>query len=211
MLEAVNSVNCTLYSSTWFATRCGKAHNYRKKKKENEKTYLASNKLLTSFHPVHFVLKTIPNQSVVLPVFSSALQESLLSLFLTEMLLPALAHCLRLSLSIYAALPRYRTHNKGQEAPKARNMSSKKSWATQRPQGCAWVCCAFKGTEVEKSSNIAGIRVLGRLPRSQEKQQTVNGTETKRDWEKEANRQQSMRYRKKEVDLEWGWKQAKCF
>lgn len=45
---------------------------------------------------------------------------------------------------------------------------------------------------MEKSSNTAGIRVLGRLPRSQEKQQTVNGTETKRDWEKEVNRQQSM-------------------
>lgn len=29
---------------------------------------------------------------------------------------------------------------------------------------------------MEKSSNIAGIRVLGRLPRSQEKQETVNGT-----------------------------------
>lgn len=72
-------------------------------------------------------------------------------------------------------------------------MNAKKSQATQRPQGCASVCHAFKGTEVEKSSNIAGIRVLGRLPRSQEKQQTVNGTETKRDWEKEENRQQNMR------------------
>lgn len=29
---------------------------------------------------------------------------------------------------------------------------------------------------MEKSSDIAGIRVLGRLPRSQEKQETVNGT-----------------------------------
>lgn len=46
---------------------------------------------------------------------------------------------------------------------------------------------------MEKSSDIAGIKVLGRLPRSQEKQETVNGTETKRNWEKEANRQGSVR------------------
>lgn len=44
----------------------------------------ASNKLLTSFHPVHFVLKTILNQLCFLS-FHLALQESLFSLFLVEM------------------------------------------------------------------------------------------------------------------------------
>lgn len=177
MLETVNPVNHTLSPSTWFATRCRKAHHYRKKKTKKRTQLQINSWLLSSLYILFYWPFLISCASCL---FIWVCKNDCFPSASSRCLLPALAHCLHLSLWIYTALPCYRTYSKGQEAQKAKNMNSKKkkkSWATQRPQGCAWVCHAFKGIEVEKSSNIAEIRVLGRLPRSQEKQQTVNGTE----------------------------------
>lgn len=74
-----------------------------------KKTYSASNKLLISFQPVHFVLKTTLNELCFLSLHLG-LQESLFSLCLVEMsIISSRTVCLYLSLWIYTALPCYRT------------------------------------------------------------------------------------------------------